>query len=606
MVLFVVDTLATFLGVPLDQVSSSYFILFFKVAFFVSQVLAFLFGFLLKTYLPPQKQTTTWRHLAEVVIGIVVIYLCYEERVVLLFLQAIPTYLMMVLLPSHISQYAVLLFTMTFLSWIHIQRLGSTDARQQSVDITAPLMIQTQKLSSLAFNLYDGDTLSVGKEASRASHKLHSIKNPPMLLPFFGYLLSFQNSMVGPFLFYTEYLCFIEGREEDLFSDPLERELVAKNKERIRDAKAALRTQAIAFLFHFLLTLYALGRYDPEFLISEEFQRLGIFRKYFWLTLYGFYLRQKFYCAWSISALAMLISGFGFSGFSSNGTLEPEYRNAFNVRFFNIEATTLINARAPTSVAAVRFWAYCFRELGTNTKVMLDNWNIGTTRWLRECVYDRVPKRFAVVAVFFVSAFWHGFYPVYYICFLSAALLTMTGRCALVRNTLRLCRARLRPCFIESYWYHRLYDIVTNLAALFSLNYLGMGFFLLDTSLALKLWGCGSWHFLSPPEDACQAIRLFQLKLLRVPRLHSSHHGGTYFYSDESPFTSNLPRLLDLNFYYLGHIVPLLMLFLLPYALPSSTSEPRKGVVDVTYEVTLDPASGAATVTSGPSREKSA
>lgn len=59
------------------------------------------------------------------------------RRVVLLFLQAMPTYLMMIVLPSHIAQYAVLLFTMTFLSWIHIQRLSSTDARQQSVDITA-------------------------------------------------------------------------------------------------------------------------------------------------------------------------------------------------------------------------------------------------------------------------------------------------------------------------------------------------------------------------------------------------------------------------------------------------------------------------------------
>nr|CDS17034.1 o acyltransferase membrane bound domain [Echinococcus granulosus] len=495
MVLFLVETLSTLIGVPLDQ------------------VLAFLFGFLLKTYLPPQKHTITQRHLTEVVIGVTVMYLCYEEyvsclnysiirRVMLLFLQAMPTYLLMIVLPPHIAQYAVLLFTMTFLSWIHIQRLDFTEARQQSVDITAPLMIQTQKLSSLAFNLYDGDILTEGRSVSRESHRLRAIKNLPMLLPFFGYLLCFQNSMVGPFLFYTEYLCFIEGREEDLFSDPLDRELVTKNKKQIRDAKAALRRQAIAFLFHVLLTLYALSRYGPEYLISEEFQRLGIFRKYFWLTLYGFYLRQKFYCAWSISALAMLISGFGFSGFSSNGTLEPEYRNAINARFF---------------------------DLGTNTKVMLDNWNIGTTRWLRECVYERAPRRFAVVAVFFVSAFWHGFYPVYYFCFLSAALLTMTGR---------LCRARLRPCFIESYWYHLLYDIVTNLAALFSLNYLGMGFFLLDTSLAFKLWG---------------------------------------------------------NFYYLGHIVPLLMLFLLPYALPSTTSEPRKGVVDVTYELKLDPASGAAT-----------
>ncbi|VDK50329.1 unnamed protein product [Dibothriocephalus latus] len=67
-------------------------------------------------------------------------------------------------------------------------------------------------------------------------------------------------------------------------------------------------------------------------------------------------------------------------------------------------------------------------QLGTNTKGIFDGWNIGTTRWLRECVYDRVPKQFSVVAVFFVSAFWHGFYPVYYLCFLTGAFLTSTGR----------------------------------------------------------------------------------------------------------------------------------------------------------------------------------
>lgn len=37
----------------------------------------------------------------------------------------------------------------------------------------------------------------------------------------------------------------------------------------------------------------------------------------------------------------MLISGFGFSGFSSssNLALEPEYRNAINVRFFGCEVS---------------------------------------------------------------------------------------------------------------------------------------------------------------------------------------------------------------------------------------------------------------------------
>ncbi len=52
-------------------------------------------------------------------------------------------------------------------------------------------------------------------------------------------------------------------------------------------------------------------------------------------------------------------------------------------------------------------------------------------------------------------------------------------------------------------------------------------------------------------------------------------------------YTFALP--LFRNFYFLGHIVPLLILFLLPYALPNSSPEPKKSVVDVTYELNLDP-----------------
>ncbi|KAM7537639.1 hypothetical protein Aperf_G00000074600 [Anoplocephala perfoliata] len=497
--------ISDFLGVPLDQLT-----------FFVSQLIGILSSYLLKKYIPPCRQLTTWRHLTEIIVGTFVMYLCYQSHVLLLFWQAAMSYLIIIFLPPEIAQYAVLIFSMSFLSWMHMQRLlAYDDARQQSVDITAPLMVQTQKLSSIAFNLYDGVVLASDKELSKESHKSHAIRKHPKLLDFFGYLLCFQNSMVGPFLFFSDYLCFIEGREEDQVSDSVEREFVISHKEEIRSAKEVLKSQFTLFIFHFLLTLYAMGRYEPEYLISEEFQRLGIFRKYFWLSVYLFYLRQKFYCAWSISALSMLISGFGFSGFTTvNGILEPEYRNAINVRFFAC-------------------------ELGTNTKETLDNWNIGTTRWLRECVYDRVPKRYGLVSAFFVSAFWHGLYPVYYICFLSTALVTMTGR---------LCRARLRPCFMGSYWYHRLYDIMTNMGGLFCLNYLGAGFLLLDTSLAFKLWG---------------------------------------------------------GFYYLGHIVPMIMLFLLPYVLPCVKCEPRReSVVGVSYELNLDPDSGAPLVTASTSEGK--
>nr|VZI17557.1 unnamed protein product [Spirometra erinaceieuropaei] len=434
-------------------------------------------------------------------------FICQILSIACGFLLPIPAYLMMVFLPPHLAQYGVLLFTMTYLSGAHINRMLSTDMRNSVVDVTAPLMMQTQKLSSIAFNLYDGDVLKRGGKTARSVHKLHAISERPRLLHLLSYLLCYQNSMVGPFVFFSDYLCFIEGREEDQLLNEEDRNLFIKHKEEIRAPKRILKNQLIYAVLHTTLLVYATGRYNSQYFTSEEFLRLGIFRKYFWLTLSCFYFRQRFYCAWAISATTMLAAGFGFSGFKP-GTAEAEYKNAINIRFFDI-------------------------ELGTNTKGMFDGWNIGTTRWLRECVYDRVPKQFSVVAVFFVSAFWHGFYPVYYLCFLTAALLTSTGR-----HVLSLCRRRLRPLFIGSYLNHCMYNLLTHLSAMFCLNYLGVGFLLLSTADALKFWG---------------------------------------------------------SFYFLGHIAPLVIFCLLPYLTPSTTPEVRHSAVEFAYEINLDPTGGVST-----------
>ena len=64
----------------------------------------------------------------------------------------------------------------------------------------------------------------------------------------------------------------------------------------------------------------------------------------------------------------------------------------------------------------------------TSLKVNIDSWNILTTHWLRHTVYERFHPSVAVWAVFVVSAFWHGFYPGYYIAFLTAALFTTAAR----------------------------------------------------------------------------------------------------------------------------------------------------------------------------------
>lgn len=53
---------------------------------------------------------------------------------------------------------------------------------------------------------------------------------------------------------------------------------------------------------------------------------------------------------------------------------------------------------------------------------------MGTNRWLRNIVYERVPKKYGTILTFSLSALWHGFYPGYYLTFASGALFVMAAR----------------------------------------------------------------------------------------------------------------------------------------------------------------------------------
>ena len=58
----------------------------------------------------------------------------------------------------------------------------------------------------------------------------------------------------------------------------------------------------------------------------------------------------------------------------------------------------------------------------------MTGWNKATSNWLRRCVYERVPKSIATAASFFMSAIWHGYYPGYYLTFMSCALWNEVGK----------------------------------------------------------------------------------------------------------------------------------------------------------------------------------
>ena len=65
-------------------------------------------------------------------------------------------------------------------------------------------------------------------------------------------------------------------------------------------------------------------------------------------------------------------------------------------------------------------------ELGMSMRDYTNKWNKNTQSWLQRYVYERTNN--SLTAVYMVSAFWHGFYPGYYLFFMSVPLGTEVQR----------------------------------------------------------------------------------------------------------------------------------------------------------------------------------
>lgn len=115
-----------------------------------------------------------------------------------------------------------------------------------------------------------------------------------------------------------------------------------------------------------------------------------------------------------------------------------------------------------------------------------------TAEWLRHYVYERIKPKdgkdatLATLGTNLISAFWHGFYPVYYSTFFFLAILAEVGK-----DVYRL--KHLFP-FVP----YPFYQVLNNLLILTSLNWFCSGMALLEMNKAIfyyKRYYFG-WHLL--------------------------------------------------------------------------------------------------------------
>ena len=198
--------------------------------------------------------------------------------------------------------------------------------------------------------------------------------------------------IIGPFFEYKDYINFIEEKEQ-YSSIPFS--LVEGAMKYIK----AVLFMAIAVVI--LQFIYI------DFFGTENYNNSTLIMKltYTWMIANQF--KYKCYSVWFFADGANILSGLSYSGNDKDG--KPQYET-------------------------IRWIKYKECEFGDSPRETISAWNNQTGVWLRYYVYERVKKdkkeneEKASFITFMVSAFWHGFYPGYYIAFALGFMILSINR----------------------------------------------------------------------------------------------------------------------------------------------------------------------------------
>ncbi|XP_035785422.1 lysophospholipid acyltransferase 1-like isoform X2 [Anopheles albimanus] len=422
------------------------------VNFLITQFLALILASAFRSYLHPSKVTASTRHAIGLVIGLFFGYFCFGQQAI--HIAGLPAVCYVVIRTQNpqFVQRIVMVVALIYLSCIHLHR-QYYDYGSYSLDITGPLMIITQKVTSLAFSIHDGFTREI-KDLT-ASQQQHAIRKLPSALEFFSYTLHFQGLMAGPLVFYKDYIDFIEGchilkQASANAKYDIDKKIVHEPSPVKAVVKKVIASLVCALIFIKFATIYPIkAMKDDGFM-----QNSGFFFSLWYMMMATTAVRFKYYFAWLLADAICNNSGLGFNGYDERDGVTPRWDMLSNIQVLEF-------------------------EFGTNFRNCINAWNAGTNRWLRMVVFERVPKRYGTLLTFSLSALWHGFYPGYYMTFATGALIVVAARTA---------RKLFREPFQRTPATRTLYDVLTCLVTRVFMAYATFPFVLLEFRASLDMY----------------------------------------------------------------------------------------------------------------------
>ncbi|KAK1197567.1 MBOA2 acyltransferase, partial [Pygoscelis papua] len=437
-----------------------------QINFVACQLFALLAAFWFRIYLGPSHASSAVRHAFATLFGIYFAVFCFGWYSIHLFVLVMMNYgiMNMASIPN-IHRYSFVV-AMGYLTLCHISRIYIFHYGILTTDFSGPLMIITQKITTLACQLHDG----IGRQAEELTaeqNRLAVNKRPTGLLYYYvpGFLVSCfwqrnakwylppleqgganpgvpllwgdsyvqlqslrlgrvlwanfrQGGCLGFFGCVFVLFCFVLNRERIKNLETfLLRSVKSSSFSKVENKMESFMLEKVAHLFiYLLLVLLLLIRFSPWF-----------------------------------SDAVNNAAGYGFSGVDERGAFRWDLLSNLNI--WNIETAT-------------------------SFKMYIENWNIQTAAWLKRVCYDRAPW-YPTALTFILSALWHGIYPGYYFTFLTGILITLAARA--IRNN-------CRHYFLSSVPLKIAYDIVTWVATQLAVCYTVAPFVMLAVEPTIKFY----------------------------------------------------------------------------------------------------------------------
>lgn len=439
----VLQPISEIINLPLDQVN-----------FVVCQLFALVTAFWFRLYLHPSKTSPFIRHVVATLLGLYLALFCFGWYALHFLVQSGLAYGVMIFTGvEHMHRYCFVV-TMGYLTFCQITRVYVFDYAMYSADFTGPMMVITQKITTLAFEIHDGMTKR--EEHLKPTQKYLAVRKMPSLLEYLSYNCNFMGILAGPTCSYNDYIGFIEGK----CYEPKHLESNGKENGKLKqsdpspkwDVIQKLCTCAVSLMVYMVIyTAYPTGYViDDSFMASNPFYIQVL---YLYISMLA--LRPKYYFIWTLADAINNAAGFGFNGYNTDGT--PKWDRISNLNVLDI-------------------------EFATSFKMFLDNWNIQTALWLKRVCYERCPYN-PTAATFLLSALWHGVYPGYYLTFITGIVMTKAARAV---------RHNVRQHFLSSATLKLIYDVITWACTQIAICYTVVPFVLLTVGPSLKFYR--SWY----------------------------------------------------------------------------------------------------------------